>query len=169
GDLRKAFRRPRWQDPRDPRDRLAVRLGAAREPAKAAAPRVGADTPRRCAGDKGNRGRREAGRLERFSAHARERHPVLWLWIPAFAGMRGNIHCGSMPASLISLPQVTSSDCTKAASVSGGPENASNPVTAIFAFESGSAMILATSSFNRATISGGVPAGANRPAHEVTS
>src|SRR5207245_7272133 len=82
---------------------------------------------------------------------------------------RTRIHCGSMPASLISLPQVASSDCTKAASVSGGPEKASNPVTAIFALESGSAMILRTSSFNRPTISAGVPAGANRPAHEVTS
>ncbi len=38
GDLRRAFRRSRRPHPRDVRDRLAVRLGAAREPAEAAAP-----------------------------------------------------------------------------------------------------------------------------------
>jgi hypothetical protein len=46
-----------------------------------------------------------------------------------------------MPASLISLPQFTSSDCTNVASVSGGPENASKPVIAMRALASGLAMI----------------------------
>ena len=66
--------------------------------------------------------------------------------------IEGCRYCGSIPASLMSLPQFTSSDWTKAASDSGGPENASKPVTAIFAFASGLAMIFCTSALRRSTM-----------------
>src|SRR5204863_4384603 len=122
---------------RDLRDHLALRLGPARRPAEAAAPRLGAGAARRRAGHEGDRGGREGRRVS---------------------------YCGSMPASLISLPQFTSSDCTNAASDSGGPENASKPVMAMRAFASGFAMIFCTSAFKRSTISFGVPAGANNAA-----
>ena len=45
----RALRRSGRPHPRDLRDRLAVRLGAAREPAEAAAAGLGADAARRCA------------------------------------------------------------------------------------------------------------------------
>ena len=59
----RALRRSGRQGARDLRDHLALRLGAAREPAEAAAPRLGADAARRRArrardrrGEKGGRG-----------------------------------------------------------------------------------------------------------------
>ena len=61
----RAFRRCRRPCARDLRDRLAVGLGAAREPAEAAASRLGEGAARRCARHQGNPDRREAGWLMR--------------------------------------------------------------------------------------------------------
>src|SRR5262249_62341371 len=54
GTLRRAFCRRRRPHPRDLRDRLALRLGAARRPAAAAGPGVRDAPPRRRAGHAGN-------------------------------------------------------------------------------------------------------------------
>ena len=59
GDLRAALRRPGRQDPRDLRGDLALRLGAAREPAEAAASGLRAGAPRRRARHARDRHRRE--------------------------------------------------------------------------------------------------------------
>ena len=71
GDLRRALRRSRRPHPRHLRDRLALRLGAAREPAKTARAGLGDAPSGGCVGDEGDSGGREGGALAQDRGRSR--------------------------------------------------------------------------------------------------
>src|SRR5262249_7482481 len=103
----------------------------------------------------------------------------LKVWVPASAGTNGDRfnrieicsqhYSGSIPASLIIRVHLTSWTLTNSPSSSGVLEKASNPTAPRRPLTSGSSMILRSSALRRATISRGVLAGANIPAHESMS
>ncbi len=68
-----------------------------------------------------------------------------------------------MPADLATAPITSSSRRTVAPSASGVPGDRIQPGRRNFSRTSGTAMARTIASFTRATISGGVPAGANIP------
>src|ERR1700730_1935510 len=80
---------------------------------------------------------------------------------PSYSGWR--------PASLTILPHLPSWTLMKFPNSSDGLENASKPTLPSFDLMSASSMILRSSVLSRATISGGVWAGATMPAHESMS
>src|SRR3990167_9136075 len=80
--------------------------------------------------------------------------------------VRFQVHSGLMPASLIILPHLPSWALTKSSISFGELENASNPTLRSRDFTSALSMILRSSVLSLVTISGGVLAGANMPAHE---
>src|SRR5262249_58327903 len=79
------------------------------------------------------------------------------------------LHCGLMPADLITLAHLSVSSAMSLPKSAGEPVNISLPSSAIRAFTVGSATAALTSRLSRSTIPAGVPLGTPMPSQPVTA